>query len=333
MPSPRSAHPSGKAGNAEGPHSKRAHFASALEPVRRGEMLETILSGRLNYLAYRTLRLALLFLGTLAFIFVLVYILTLTVPETNKLIARRFIFFPEKQLVGNPSHWGLSFEEVVFPASDGVKLHGWYVQGNSDVTWIWFHGNAGNISHRLEDLMLLNSHLGVNILLFDYRGYGRSEGKVSEKGTYRDARGALDYLLSRDDVNPRKIVYFGRSLGAAVAVELATQHQPHGLILESAFSSVKDMAKAKYPFLPLFLLVRTKYDSISKIGTVSSPILIVHGEKDEIVPMSQGRRLYDAAKSPKTFYEVSGATHNETSARGGEPYFAALAEFLQSLAR
>ena len=164
--------------------------------VRR-EMHETNQSRRLIYLAYRTLRLGLLFLGTLALIFVVVYILTLTVPETNKLIARHFIFFPEKELAGNPSHWGLQFEEVDFPATDGVKLHGWYVQGNSDVTWIWFHGNAGNISHRLEDLMLLNSHLGVNILLFDYRGYGRSEGKVSEKGTYRDARGSLDYLASR----------------------------------------------------------------------------------------------------------------------------------------
>lgn len=134
-------------------------------------------------------------------------------------------------------------------------------------------------------------------------------------------------------MNSRKIVYYGLSLGAAVAVDLAVEHKPHGLIVESAFTSVNDMAKKQYPFLPLFLLVRTKYDSVSKIGTVSSPILIVHGEKDEIVPISQGRRLYDAAKNPKTFYEVSGASHNETSARGGEPYFAALAEFLQSLAR
>ena len=277
------------------------------------------------------LKLALLFVGTLASTFGLVWILTLTIPETNELIDKRFIFFPQKELVGTPAHWGIDFEDVVFPTSDGVKLHGWFVKGNSESTWIWFHGNAGNISHRLEQLMLLHSHLGVNILLFDYRGYGQSEGKPSEKGTYRDARGALDYLLSRQDVDPRKIVYFGKSLGAAVAVDLARQHEPHGLVLESTFTSVRDMAKRQYPFLPIFMLVRTKYDSLSKIGGISSPLLIVHGDRDELAPISQGRRLYEAAKDPKSFYEVPGAGHNDVTATGGEDYFKTLAEFLQSL--
>ena len=117
-----------------------------------------------------------MFIGTLVSTFGLVWILTLTVPETNELIDKRFIFFPQKELVGTPAHWGIPFEDVVFPTSDGINLHGWFVKGDSEFTWIWFHGNGGNISHRLEELMLLHSRLGINILLFDYRGYGQSEG-------------------------------------------------------------------------------------------------------------------------------------------------------------
>ena len=272
-----------------------------------------------------------MFIGTLVSTFGLVWILTLTVPETNELIDKRFIFFPQKELVGTPAHWGIPFEDVVFPTSDGINLHGWFVKGDSEFTWIWFYGNGGNISHRLEELMLLHSRLGINILLFDYRGYGQSEGSVSEKGTYRDARGALDYLRSRQDVDSRKIVYFGKSLGAAVAVDLARQHEPQGLVLESTFTSIRNMAKKHYPFLPLFLLVRTKYDSLSKIGRISSPVLIVHGDRDELVPISQGRRLYEAAKGPKSFYEVHGAGHNDVTGVGGEDYFKTMAEFLRSL--
>lgn len=247
------------------------------------------------------------------------------------MIEKRFIFFPERELVGSPAHLGLDYEEVHFPASDGVKLHGWYVPGERDITWIWFHGNAGNISLRLENLALLNQRLGVNILLFDYRGYGRSEGDISEKGTYRDAMGALEYLLARGDVDPDKIVYYGRSLGSAVAVWLAGQHAPLGLILESPFSSVRDMAKAAYPGLPLYLLIRTRYDSLSLMPGISSPVLILHGDQDDIVPISQARKLYEAAREPKSFYTITGAAHNDTYITGGEPYFDALQAFLDSL--
>ena len=247
------------------------------------------------------------------------------------MIENRFIFFPEKQLLETPDDWGLGFEDVQFEASDGVKLHGWFVPGEGDVTWIWFHGNAGNISHRLENLVLLHNRLGVNIFLFDYRGYGRSEGNISEEGTYRDATGALDYLLSHPDVNPDRIVYFGRSLGAAVAVWLATRRQPFGLILESPFTSVSDMAKVAFPFTPVHLLVRTKYDSLSRMGELSSPVLILHGDEDDTVPISQARKLYDAATGPKDFYLIQGAGHNDTYIIGQEPYFRALADFLDSL--
>ena len=259
--------------------------------------------------------------------------MTLTVPGANSLIEKRFIFFPERELVGSPAELGLDYEEVHFLASDGVKLHGWFVPGDSDTTWIWFHGNAGNISHRLENLALLNQKLGVSILLFDYRGYGRSEGDISEKGTYLDATGALEYLRTRGDVDPNRIVYYGRSLGSAVAVWLATEHAPLGTILESPFSSVRDMAKAAYPGLPLYLLVRTRYDSLSLMPSVSSPILILHGDLDGTVPISQGRKLYEAAREPKRFYTITGAAHNDTYITGGEPYFEALQAFLDSLRR
>ena len=273
----------------------------------------------------------LLVLAALAAAFALLYVVTMVWPGARAMIDKQFIFFPEKELSETPAEWGLSFEDVHFQASDGARLHGWYVPGDSQVTWLWFHGNAGNISHRLEDLMLLRTNLGVNVFLFDYRGYGLSEGQVSEEGTYRDATGALDYVLSRQDVDPQKIVYFGRSLGAAVAVWLAAEHPPYGLVLESPFTSVKDMAQKAFPRLPLHLLVRTKYDSLSKIGSLSSPLLILHGDEDEIVPFTQGQRLYDAASEPKSFYRIAGAAHNNTYIIGGEPYFRALADFVESL--
>ncbi len=232
-----------------------------------------------------------------------------------------------------PAQWGLQYEDLRFPASDGMSLHGWFVPGAGDVTWLWFHGNGGNVSHRLEDLTLLSSRLGVNIFLFDYRGYGLSDGRPSERGTYRDAVGALDYLVSRQDVDPGKIVYFGRSLGAAVAVWLACRSTLYGLILESPFASVREMAKVAYPRLPVHLLIPNKYDSLSRIGQVSSPLLILHGDLDEVVPMAQGRKLYEAAREPKRFYVIEGAAHNDTYIAGGEPYLHTLDEFLASLDR
>ena len=252
-------------------------------------------------------------------------------PEARGLLDKRYIFFPEKELAGTPGHWGVEYEEVYFPASDGVKLHGWYVPGDNDVTWVWFHGNGGNISHRLEDLLLLRQHLGVNIFLFDYRGYGLSEGDVSEEGTYRDAQGALDYAFSREDVNLDKIVYFGRSLGSAVAIWLATQHPPAGLILESPFASVRAMARVAFHNLPIHLLLPNKYDSLSRIRHVSCPLLILHGDRDETVPISQGRKLYEKANGPKGFYVIKGAAHNDTYIVGGDPYFNALGQFIASL--
>ena len=247
------------------------------------------------------------------------------------MIERYFIFFPHRGLTGDPSDYGLVHEDVSFASSDGVRLHGWFVAGSSDVTWLWCHGNAGNISHRLENLKLLHDHLGVNVFLFDYRSYGVSEGKPSEQGTYRDAEAALRYLRARDDLSPDSILYFGRSLGAAVAVELASRAEPCGLILESGFPSVPYLARRRYPFLPIWLLLRTRYDARAKIRGLKAPKLVLHGDRDDIVPIDAGRALFDAAKEPKEFYTIAGAGHNDTYRVGGAAYFAALRAFVEQL--
>ncbi len=284
----------------------------------------------------------------------------LFVGVRSGVIERSFIYFPERELIGDPSDFGLPFDDVVFTAEDGVELHGWFVPGagrtaeqrntgtegrpgsvpmfqgsrvpaapGGAATWLWFHGNAGNISNRLENLRLLHNELGVAVFLFDYRGYGRSEGTPSEQGTYRDAEAALAYVLSRPDVDPERIVYFGRSLGAGVAVELATRRPPYALILESPVPSIADLARRHYRFLPVGGLLRTKYDSLAKIAGVRAPLLVLHGDRDDVVPYAAGQKLFEAAREPKRFYTIEGAGHNDTYAVGGREYFRALREFVE----
>ena len=244
-------------------------------------------------------------------------------------VDRFFIYFPERELIQTPADRGLEFEETFFTTGDGVRLHGWYVPGRSDVTLLWLHGNAGNISHRVDNLYEMHELLGTNIFIFDYRGYGRSEGSPSEDGTYLDGEAAMEFLSNRGDTGT-KTVLFGRSLGGAVAVEIAVQRKIDALILESPFTSIQAMAKKHYPFLPgIGLLVRAKYDSISKIGMVDVPVMVVHGESDEIAPFEMGKELFEAANEPKRFYAIQGAGHNDTYLVGGQPYYDALARFLR----
>ncbi len=244
------------------------------------------------------------------------------------------LYFPERVLEATPRSLGLAYEDVRFRTSDGVTLHGWMVPApEARFTIAWFHGNAGNISHRLHNLNYLHRLLRVNVFIFDYRGYGQSQGSrlsLSEEATYRDAEGALAYLRSRSDVARTRLVYFGRSLGAAVAVELARHEPPAGLILETTFSTLKDVARVHYPFVPLFFL-RTKYETVRKLPKIRVPILIAHGDRDEVVPLEQAERLYAAANEPKTLYVIRGARHNDTYVVGGDAYFDVWARFLRSL--
>lgn len=255
-----------------------------------------------------------------------------------KFIEKRLIFHPDR---GNhsitPDVYGLEYDDVTFRTEDGLNLNGWFVPGkkSSSVedlhTLLWFHGNAGNINNRLENIKMLHDRVPVNVFIIDYRQYGKSEGKVSEQGTYIDAGAALTYLHSRKDINHEKIIFFGRSLGSAVAIDLAVKENCCALILETPFTSIKEMGKELYPLLPINLFLRTKYGSLSKIGDVKVPTLIMHGDKDELVPFEQGRKIYEAANEPKEFYTIPGANHNDTYIVGGEEYFDTIRNFVNKL--
>ena len=246
-------------------------------------------------------------------------------------LERYFVYFPSREVTADPSAYGMAFEDVTISASDGTSIHGWFIPGRTDVTMLWFHGNAGNIANRLDNLRKLHDAVGANVFIIDYRGYGRSDGSPSENGTYLDAAAALDYLVSRPDVRPDRIVYFGRSLGAAVAVELAMHRAPYGLALETPFPSIRSMAREAYPFLPLGPLLTMRYDTTSKLGRVTSPVLVMHGDSDTIVPIALGRRVFEAANEPKEFYVIPGAGHNDTYVAGGQEYFARLRAWLDKI--
>jgi fermentation-respiration switch protein FrsA (DUF1100 family) len=244
-------------------------------------------------------------------------------------VEKSLIFYPISEIDRTPKELGLPFEDITFTTEDGVHLNGWFIPSTEgDLTLLWFHGNAGNISHRLDNIRLLHDKVKIHIFIIDYRGYGRSEGSVSEAGTYRDASAALQYLRSRKDLDPKKIVFYGRSLGAAVAVDLALREESLALIIETPFASIREMAKLIFPCLPVGPFLRTRYDTLEKIRKVRGPLLVLHGDQDDIVPYTQGQRIFEAAPEPKEFYTIRGAHHNDTFIVGGDPYFAALKDFV-----
>ncbi len=243
----------------------------------------------------------------------------------NVEIEHAFLYFPARELVATPKSVGLAFEEVWFGPDS--RLHGWFVPGAGPVTILWLHGNAGNISHRVEWLKLLHAHLGASFFLFDYGGYGSSGGRPSEENLYRDARAALAYLRTRPDVDAARVVYYGKSLGGAVAAQLASEASPHRLVLQSTFTSLLAMGQLHYPFLPVRALVRSRYATIDKIGSVRAPVLIVHGARDEIVPLQHAQLLYEAAAQPKQLAVFDGAGHNDLITLGGARYLRLLREF------
>lgn len=222
----------------------------------------------------------------------------------------RLIYFPLRHLALTPAAKGLTYETVRFEAADGVKLTGWFVPAEpARGTVLFFHGNAGNISHRLESIEVFH-RLGLNTFIIDYRGYGQSEGSPSEQGTYLDAEAAWRYLIDEREISPDKIIFFGRSLGGGVAAWLAEKHPPALLILESTFTSVPDLAAQLYPFLPVRLLARVHYNTLERLSQIKAPILIGHSLDDKVIPYNHGRRLFAAAPEPKGFLELHGR-HND----------------------
>jgi fermentation-respiration switch protein FrsA (DUF1100 family) len=241
------------------------------------------------------------------------------------------IFFPDRLMVQTPSDWGLDFEDVWFEAGDGVRLHAWLVLADSGGPLVLFcHGNAGNISHRLDNVNRLHN-IGLSVFIFDYRGYGRSEGRISEQGLYLDADAAYEAARENVDRNGFKLVIFGRSLGGVAAVHIAASKPCAGLILESTFPNLGAMAKQHFPIPGLEGVLKTRFNSLDKIGSVKAPILFFHGDYDDIVPYPLGRELYAAAPDPKEFVTLDRAGHNDTYLIAGQPYFDKWKDFTSSL--
>ncbi|UCG14785.1 MAG: alpha/beta hydrolase [Deltaproteobacteria bacterium] len=241
------------------------------------------------------------------------------------------VFFPDKTLAQTPDDVRLLFEDIWFVSSDGVRLHGWLIPARPKRYLLLFcHGNAGNISHRLDNINKLHQ-IGVSVLIFDYRGYGRSQGRISEKGFYLDSEAAHQVASEWAEQYQAKLVIFGRSLGGIAAVHVAAMKGCDGLILESTFSNMGAMARAHY-FLPFVeSLLEHRLNAVGEIGRVGAPILFFHGDRDNIVPIRLGRDLYEAAPQPKELVILPGAGHNDTYLVAGQPYFDKIKAFLDGL--
>ena len=240
-----------------------------------------------------------------------------------------FVFYPDKSFALTPEALKLKYEDVYFNTGDGKGLHGWFfpLEGGGPVI-LFCHGNAGNISHRLDNIRILLQQ-GLQVFIFDYRGFGKSTGRPSEKGIYRDGLAAYDYLIGKGHLPPDRIILFGRSLGAAVAIEVALRKNAGAIIIESAFTSTKDMAKTMFLFGLFSYFLPANYNNLEKIARCDIPKLIIHGQNDEIVPFSMGKKLFAAAKGPKYFLPLEKAGHVDAYSVGGEKYLQTIAGFIR----
>ncbi len=261
--------------------------------------------------------------GALILFFLLIFFILFL-----KYYEKKGIYFPVRKIDLTPSEIGLEFEDVYFFSLDGTKLNGWYTPAKeSRATLLFCHGNAGNISHRIEAIDMF-CRIGLDVFIFDYRGYGRSQGSPTEKGLNADAHAAYTYLIDQRKLNEGSVVVYGKSLGANVAVELCSRVRPAALISESAFTSALEMGKKLFPFLPIKWFITIKYDALSKIKDITIPKLIIHSEDDEIIPFHHGRKLYEAAPEPKEFYPMRGG-HNEAIFQAKEDFVNKIDAFLQ----
>ncbi|MDI6402137.1 alpha/beta hydrolase [Balneolaceae bacterium ANBcel3] len=243
------------------------------------------------------------------------------------LLQASFVYYPSREITTTPQDRGLDYEDVKLKTSDGIMIHGWYVPASQDrATLLFFHGNAGNVSHRMESITLFHE-LGLNVLIIDYRGYGNSKGTPSEKGTYEDARAAWNFLTQVKDKKPESIILFGRSLGGGIASWLATQTQPAALVLEASFTSAPDLASELYPFLPVNLLMHIRYPVLKHIANTDAPVMVLHSKNDEIIPFHHGKRLYEEASEPKRWLEMRGG-HNDGFIETGDVYITAWEQFI-----
>ena len=239
----------------------------------------------------------------------------------------RLVFYPTREIEATPEVLGLAYEDVTIPTADGVRIAAWYVPADRAAGTVLFcHGNAGNISHRLDTIDLLH-RLGVNVLIFDYRGYGRSEGSPTEAGTCEDAEAAWQYLVRQRGHKPERIVIHGRSLGGSVAAHLARERPPAGLIVESSFHDITELGAELYPWLPVRWISRLKYTTAEYVGAVKCPVLVVHSADDELIPYHHGRKVFAAARQPKRFVALHGS-HNAGFLDSDAIYRPAVRQFL-----
>src|SRR5215210_2316029 len=232
-------------------------------------------------------------------------------------LLNRLLYLPSRRIVQTPAAAGLRFADVALRTDDGERLHGWWIPARAPAAGhvLLCHGNAGNVGDRLPHVALLSA-AGFDVLAFDYRGYGRSSGRPSEHGTHSDARAAHDALLSQDGVDGARVLYLGESLGGAVALALAIDQPPAGLILQSTFTSVRNMARRHYPVIPS-AAVPDAYPSLHLIPRLAAPLLVLHGARDDLVPLMEGEALYEAAPEPKRLEVYPDAGHNDLVLRAG----------------
>ena len=242
------------------------------------------------------------------------------------------LYFPSRAIVETPDAAGLDHRDLAIETADGERLHGWWVEARGDRVGhvLLCHGNAGNVGDRVLHAALLTA-AGFDVLLFDYRGYGRSSGRPGEEGTYSDSRAALTCLLEQPGVDTARVIYLGESLGGGVAVELALDHPPAGVVLLSAFASVRAIARVHYPFIPA-AVVPDAYPTLSRIPELSAPLLVLHGERDEIVPVEHAQQILDAASGPKEIRVIPGVGHNDIVPLAGREVADAIAAWARALA-
>lgn len=221
----------------------------------------------------------------------------------------KYVYFPTSDIVATPSDSGLFYEDLMLKTSDGTKISAWYIHAeNPKATLLFFHGNGGNISHRIEFIEMFYS-LNISTFIIDYRGYGKSEGSPTEEGTYLDSETAWDYLVKEKNTDPSSIVIYGKSLGGPIAARLAEKHNPAALILDSTFTSIKDIAVKIYPFLPVARFFKFEYDTAMYLKGVDCPTLIIHSIDDSYIPFSHAEKLFDTVGGEKELVEIKG-DHN-----------------------
>jgi uncharacterized protein len=240
----------------------------------------------------------------------------------------RMIYFPDDYFSQDPAAYGLQFEEFELEVQPGNTVTGWIVESEKEAPWVLhFHGNAGNISHRVDHLRLFRE-LGFNSVVFDYRGYGKSQGIPSEAGLVADGLAMVKYLTEERGVHPKMLIYFGESLGGAVASAVAVTKPPRAMILKSTFTSVPDLASEVYPFLPVRWLAKTQFATKDRVSTFLFPKLIIHGSSDTLVPFEHGQRLFQLCSEPKEFLEVH-REHNTSPLELGEEFKTVVQDFVK----